>query len=253
MQRKMNEHAFDPAIDAQAARASELALLADALESPVRTFPEASRRDLCGEAFENADIGAAFDAARALFAEGLAVDAATVLERLSADRETAAAATVEEATRGVPLPCHAAAHVEAIRRRATLRRVASLGMRLAADAGNRKGAPDALLSQAADEIAAMQRSQRGDRTAADESRAALPCRRRKCRASTAALWNRACTSWRRKRPPESPLSRGPSPETAPCPGGASCGASLTWNRVGCLNATCARSVSSPSPGCTTAA
>ena len=169
MQRKKNEHAtFDPALDAQAARASELALLADALENPARTFPESSRRDLCGDDFENADIGGAFDAARALFAEGLAVDAVTVLERLSADGETAAAATVEEATRGVPLPCHAAAHVEAIRRRATLRRVASLGMRLAADAGNRKGAPDALLSQAADEIAALQRSQRGDRTAADE-------------------------------------------------------------------------------------
>ena len=170
MQRKKNEHAaaFDPALDAQAARASELALLADALEDPARTFPEASRRDLCGEDFENPDIGGAFDAARALFAEGLAVDAVTVLERLSADGETNAAATVEEATRGVPLAFHAAAHVNAIRRRATFRRVASLGMRLTADAGNRKGAPDALLSQAADEIAALQRSQRGDRTAADE-------------------------------------------------------------------------------------
>lgn len=159
--------AFDAGLDEELARRSERALLAALLDDPARGVPVALKYGLTGEDFNDESRGVAFDAVRALFAEGVAVDAATVAERLAAGGRADAVAEVDKSLDSPPVAPNAAGHCRDILRRSQFRRLAALGRRLAADAAARAEEPAALLSRTAEEVAAMQNAAKGEATAAE--------------------------------------------------------------------------------------
>ena len=163
---KNNRPPFDAGLGAEAAARTERAYLAAALEAPVRVIPEAVRRGMTGADFTGKARGDAFDAILAAFRDGGAVDSVTVFERLAAAGNAAAVAEIEKCD-GQGFPAHAGQYAAEIVKRSQYRRIAALGMELAADAGGREEDPAALLSRAAGEVAAMQNAGRGERTCAE--------------------------------------------------------------------------------------
>ncbi len=163
---KNNRPPFDAGLDAEAAARTERAYLAAALDAPVRVIPEAVRRGMTGADFTGKARGDAFDAILAAFRDGGAVDAVTVFERLAADGNAAAVAEIEKCD-GQGFPEHARQYAAEIVKRSQYRRIAALGMKLAADATDRAEDPAALLSRAAGEVAAMQNAGRGEKTCAE--------------------------------------------------------------------------------------
>ena len=164
---KEERPAFDAALDEELAQRTERALLAACLDDPAHEIPAALKSGVTGGDFEDGARGAAFDAVREMFAEGVAVDLVTVAERLNAGGRADAVAEVEKAVSGPAFVPHAAEHARNVLRRALFRRIGTLCATTATTAAGRTDEPGAILSDLAQEVAAMQNAAKGEASAAE--------------------------------------------------------------------------------------
>lgn len=155
--------------DEEAQVASERALLANALDDPVRAVPIAESYGITGADFGDANRGAVFDAILSMFASGEAVDAVTVNERLVAEEKPDAIPEISKALEtGDRLPFHFDAHCRNVLRRSMRRRLGKVADRLSTATEKPSAAPEKLAAQAVDDLSSLLLAVKGERSTAEE-------------------------------------------------------------------------------------